>query len=435
MLKILKNKEMRNAGWIIGEQVFQMALSFVVSVLSARYLGPSNFGLMNYTASFLAFVTSIVTLGMDGVVIKKMIAREDKEGEYLGSAMGFRLVSALLSGIGVILVVYFLNPGDMLVLTLISIQSIQLIFQALHILDSWFQRHLKSKYVSLAKMIACIVVSAYKLFLLMTAKDIRWFAFSNTLTAMIITGILFLAYKKNDTQPLRFSAKTGKEVLGESYHFILSGLMTAAYGQLANILLGQMISKEMVGLFTTANTLCTMWIFVPTAIINSFRPGIMESKERGNEAQYLQRLKRLYSIIIWLCMSVSIVVFIFGEFAIKILYGEAYAGAAAPLKVLIWAQTFSMLGSARVVWILAEKKNKYVKYCLGLGVIFSLVLNLVLIPKFNIVGAAAVTLLTEIFTSLIAPLLFKEMRIHTSIVLQSVDIRYIIGKKDNEPST
>lgn len=429
MLKFLKNREAANASWVIGEQIFQMAISFIVSILSARYLGPSNFGLMNYTASFLAFVTSIVTLGMDGVVIKKMIDREDKEGEILGSAIVFRLISSVLCGIGVILVVYCLNPGDMLVLTLISIQSIQLIFQALHVLDSWFQRHLKSKYVSLAKMIACIIVSAYKLFLLITAKDIRWFALSNTLTTMIVTGILLLAYKKNDTQPLRFSLQTGKETLGESYHFILSGLMTAIYGQLSKILLGEMVSTEMVGLFTTATTLCTMWIFVPTAIINSFRPGIMERKERNCEKAYLQSLKRLYCMIIWLCIVVSIAIFLLGGFAVKLLYGEAYAGATVPLQILIWSETFSMIGTARGIWILAEKKNKYVKYYLGMGAMLNVALNLCLIPALGIVGAAIATLVTQIFTSLIAPLFFKETRVHTKIVLQSVDIRYLLGRK------
>ena len=429
MLKFLKNKEVANASWIIGEQIFQMAISFVVSILSARYLGPSNFGLMNYTASFVSFVTSIVTLGMDGVVIKKMIAREDKEGEYLGSAIGFRLVSSLLCSISVILVVYCLNPGDMLVLTLISIQSVQLIFQALHVLDAWFQRHLKAKYVSLAKMVACIVVSSYKLFLLMTAKDIRWFAFSNALTTMIITGILYLAYKKNNTQKLKFSLETGKEVLGESYHFILSGLMTAIYGQLAKILLGEMVSTEMVGLFTTATTLCTMWIFVPTALINSFRPGIMERKERGNEEAYLQSLKRLYSMVIWLCIAVSLAIFVFGGFAINLLYGADYAGATLPLQILIWSELFSMIGTARGIWILAEKKNKYVKYYLGMGAVLNVALNLLLIPLFSIVGAAIATLATQAFTSLIAPLFFKETRVHTKIVLQSFDIRYLTGRK------
>ena len=429
MLKFLKNKEMMNAGWIVGEQIFQMALSFIVSILSARYLGPSNFGLMNYTASFISFVSSIVTLGMDGVVIKKMIAREDKEGEYLGSAMGFRLVSSVLCSISVILVVYCLNPGDTLVLTLISVQSIQLIFQALHILDAWFQRHLKSKYVSLAKMVACIVVSAYKLFLLMTAKDIRWFAFSNALNTIVITGILYLAYNKNDTQSLQFSFSTGKEVLGESYHFILSGLMTAIYGQMSKILLKEMVSSEMVGLFTTASTLCTMWIFVPTAIINSFRPGIMERKEQGNEENYLQSLKRLYSMIIWLCIAVSLAIFLLGGFAINLLYGEEYAGATLPLQILIWSETFSMIGTARGIWILAEKKNKYVKYYLGMGAVLNVALNILLIPLCGIAGAAIATLVTQVFTSLIAPMFFKETRMHTKIVLQSVDIRYLLGRK------
>ena len=44
---LLGNKEIKNAGWIIGEQVFQMAVSLVVGVLTARYLGPGNYGALN----------------------------------------------------------------------------------------------------------------------------------------------------------------------------------------------------------------------------------------------------------------------------------------------------------------------------------------------------------------------------------------------------
>ena len=80
MLHVLKSKNAKNASWIIGEQIFQMLISFFIGIFTARYLGPSNYGVLNYTASFVAFVTSIVTLGMDGVVIRKIIATPEKEG-------------------------------------------------------------------------------------------------------------------------------------------------------------------------------------------------------------------------------------------------------------------------------------------------------------------------------------------------------------------
>ena len=137
--------------WIIFEQVFQMVMSFFVGVISARYLGPSNYGALNYTASFVTFFTSVAALGMEGVIIKRMIANPEKEGEYLGSCMGLRLVSGIISSIAATLIVYFLNIGDTLKLTLLILQSLQLIFTSVHILDSWFQRYLKSKYVYIKK--------------------------------------------------------------------------------------------------------------------------------------------------------------------------------------------------------------------------------------------------------------------------------------------
>ena len=419
-MKLSINKEFRNAGWIIGEQVFQMLVSLIVGVLSARYLGPSNYGLINYTGSFVTFVTSITTLGMDSVVIKKMIESPQREGEYLGSCMVYRLVAALVSSAGIISVVWVLNPGDTLMLTLVSLQSIQLFFRAISLLDAWFQRHLKSKYVSLAKMLACVIVSAYRICLLIFAKDIRWFALSNTLTAAVTAIVLIVAYARQRTQKLSFSFPAANDTLKDSYHFIISGLMTAIYGQMDRIMLGEMMSAESVGLYTTAATICTMWLFVPTAIIHSLQPGILECKKSGNESAYLHRLKRLYAIIIWLCIVVSLGVFVFGDLAVRILYGEAYAGAAGSLKILIWSETFAMIGSMRGVWILAEKKNKYVKHYLGMGAALNLLVNFLLIPRLGIAGASAATLATQIFTSLIAPLLFKATRVHTKLVLQAV---------------
>ena len=78
-----------------------------------------------------------------------------------------------------------------------------------------------------------------------------------------------------------------------------------------------------------------------------------------------------------------------------------------------------MIGTARGIWIVSEKKGKYVKYYLGMGVVVNLVLNALLIPEMGIIGAAWATLATQITTSLIAPILFRETRIHTRIVLES----------------
>ncbi len=419
MLKFLKKREFKNAGWIIGERIVQMILSFIIGILSARYLGPENYGSLNYTASFVTFFTSISTLGMDSVIIKKMIEQPEREGNFLGGSIILRFLSSVASSLLVVGFVVFLNQGDREKLVLILLQSVQLLFQTLNIFDSWFQRYLKSKYISIAKIVASIVVMGYKLFLLATSQSVAWFAFSNSLTSIVIAVVLLVFYKKDNAPKLEWDIRAGLCVLKDSYHYIFSGLMTAVYGQIDKIMIGKMMTDTSVGLYTTGMSICSMWIFVPLAIINSFRPNILSLHQAGKIELYNKRLRQLYSLIIWLCLGVSVIICILAPVIISVLYGESYMGAVNTLRIAIWCETFSMIGTARGIWILAEGKNKYVKYYLAIGAGVNLVLNSIMIPDLGIEGAALATLITQIITSLIAPLLFKATREHTKIVIEA----------------
>ena len=428
ILKLVKNKEIKNAGWIIGERIVQMILSFVVGILSARYLGPSNYGSLNYTASFVTFFSSIAMLGMEGVIIKKMIAQPDREGSFLGGSIILRLISSMISSAAVVLIVALLNPGDTEKIVLVLLQSIQLLFQAFYIFDSWFQRYLKSKYISIAKILATIVVMAYKLSLLATGKSVVWFAFSNSLSYIIIGLVLFIFYKKSQGPALNWDVKSGMFVLKDSYHYILSGLMVAVYGQMDKIMIGNMLTDEAVGLYTTGVAICTMWVFVPMSIINSFRPTILALHQSGQIELYNKRLRQLYSFIIWLCIGVSLAISLLAPVIVPLLYGEEYIGAVKILKIAIWCETFSMIGTARGIWVLAEEKYRYVKYYLAIGVVANLALNATMIPAWGIEGAAVATLLTQITTSMIAPLFFKATRVHTKIVLEAFCLTWLKKK-------
>lgn len=429
MFGFIKNKEISNAGWIIGERIVQMVLTLIVGVLSARYLGPGNYGSLNYTASFITFFSSIATLGMDGVIIKKMIVEPDKEGRFLGGSIVLRFVSSVISSFLAVAVVALLNPGDNEKIVLVMLQSIQLLFLVLNIFDSWFQRYLKSKYISIAKIIATVFVMGYKLYLLFTAKSVAWFAFSNSLTAIIFAFMLIIFYKINKGPRLSWDIKSGIFVLKDSYHYVFSGLMVAIYGQMDKIMIGKILSDTDVGLYTTGIAVCSMWIFVPMAIINSFRPTILGLKQSGHIELYNKRLRQLYSFIIWMCIGVSAIICALAPLIISVLYGNDYMGSVNTLRIAIWCETFSMIGTARGIWILAEDKNKYVKYYLAIGVVVNFILNIVMIPILGIEGAAMATLATQFTTSVIAPLFFKATREHTKIVIESFCLSWLRKKE------
>ena len=90
MLGFLKSKESKNASWLIAGKVVQMLLSVFVSILTARYLGPSNYGLISYGTAYTTFFTALCGLGINAIIIKNFVDHPDEQGEAIGSALLMR---------------------------------------------------------------------------------------------------------------------------------------------------------------------------------------------------------------------------------------------------------------------------------------------------------------------------------------------------------
>ena len=82
---LLRNKVAKNAVWLIGGKCLQAILSFVINLFTARYLGPSNYGLISYAASLVSFALPIMQLGINNVLVQELVQNPDQEGKMLGS--------------------------------------------------------------------------------------------------------------------------------------------------------------------------------------------------------------------------------------------------------------------------------------------------------------------------------------------------------------
>ena len=68
-----KSSTFSNAAWIIFCRIIQAILSLFVGMWTARYLGPSNYGLINYASSLAAFVAPIAYLGINEVLVLDIV--------------------------------------------------------------------------------------------------------------------------------------------------------------------------------------------------------------------------------------------------------------------------------------------------------------------------------------------------------------------------
>ena len=92
---LFRNKTVRNAGYLIIGKIIQMVFSLVVGLLTARYLGPANYGLINYAGAYTAFFASFCTLGINSVLVKELVDHPHEEGMVLGTNLLLRSVSSI----------------------------------------------------------------------------------------------------------------------------------------------------------------------------------------------------------------------------------------------------------------------------------------------------------------------------------------------------
>lgn len=422
--KLLKNKEINNATWLISGRIFQMILSLFVGVLTARYLGPGNYGLINYGGAYVSFFTALCNLGLNAVIIKDFVDYPDEQGEAIGSALIMRLISSLLSVILTISIVSVIDRDEPLTIVVVALCSLGAVFHIFETFNYWFQSIYKSKITSLATLFAYVVTSVYKIGLLILGKDVCWFAFSTSVDYIVVAIFLWIAYKKHGGARLKFSLHKSKALLQVSYNYILSTIMVAVYGQTDKLMLKQLLNESEVGYYATAVAICKMWTFVLQAIIDSIYPSILRLKNEDKDA-YERKNRQLYAIVFYVSCFVSVGFLILGDFIVKILYGEAYLPAAPVLKTVTWYTAFSYLGVARNAWIVSEGKQKYLKYMYGCAAIMNVCVNIILIPQLGAVGAALASLITNIFTSIVLPLCFKEMRPNAKMMVDSIFLRGI----------
>ena len=280
---LFRNKEVKNAGWLIGGKILQMAISLVVGVITARYLGPSNYGLIGYGTAYVSFFAAFCSLGLNSVIIKDFIDNPHEQGEAIGSAIVMRIISSLLSSIMIISFVAVVDKGETVTIIVVALCSVGTIFHVFETFNFWFQAQYKSKITSIATFLAYVITALYKIILLILGKDVRWFAFSTSVDYIVVAVFLFLAYKMHGGDRIRFSLKKSKSLLKVSYNYILSAVMISVYGQTDKLLLKHMLDESAVGYFTIATTICTMWVFVLQAIVDSMYPTILRLKS-GNKS-------------------------------------------------------------------------------------------------------------------------------------------------------
>jgi O-antigen/teichoic acid export membrane protein len=112
---------------------------------------------------------------------------------------------------------------------------------------------------------------------------------------------------------------------------------------------------------------------------------------------------------------------------VHLLYGDNYAKSAAVLTLYVWAQFGTNFGVARSTYFTIKGQLRYGFYLTVVGSILNVGLNLLLIPKYGVLGATATTLITYFYMIILVNFMIKELRPFGKFIWRSLNL-YIEAK-------
>jgi O-antigen/teichoic acid export membrane protein len=390
-------KYLKNTGWLILARVGSLLIKVLVGFAIANYLGTAQNGLLSYPQAFVAFFIAAAALGLDGFTTRELLKHPEKRDELLGTALRLKLFGGLLA-LPLMYLGYWVNQHcftpTQTPLSYILIVGLSGITQAFYITDSYFQSTVQAKYVTFTQIFGNILAALIKLLLIFNQASLTWFIWAILFdTVILASGYLYFYIKKaGSISSWNYQKSVAKHLLTNSWPLAFSAILVSLYMKIDQLMVDSYLGVGELGIYQTVVSLSESWYFIPVAIVTSVFPAIMNAR-RDDQERYQKRLQNMYDLMVWLSLSIAIVTTFISPLAYRIVYKPEFWSGSHVLSVHVWAGIFVFLGSASGQYLIAEGYTKISLARTAFGAVVNIVLNIFLIPKYGIMGAAIATLI------------------------------------------
>ena len=418
---------------MMSEKIIKIMMLLIINVLLARYLGPEQFGFLSYAVSLTSLFAIATHMGLSGLVVKELVSFKMEKNIILGTVFFIKSIGALIGFVILLLIAFLTEEIWSFHFWVLIIISSMLFFKPFEVIDFWFNATVQAKYSALSNTTAILTGLLIKVIFIAFGMSLLWLALTYFIEACLIAVLFVYFFYKKDKMSVflwRFSSVKAKKLLSKGWMIMLGSIFAIVYLKIDQVMLKWLIGDKPVGIYSVAASLSEAWYFVPTVIVTSLFPKLIEFKE-SDFTNYNHRLQQLFDFLFTLALIIAIAVTIIASDVISLLYGDEYMEAAVILSIHIWASLFIFMRAAFSKWIIMEDVLIFSLITQGFGAFANVILNLILIPQYDVYGAAIATLLSYAIASYFSLIAYKRTRPIFLMMTKSIfaPFRYLIYLK------
>lgn len=391
----------KNTSWLSISQVLTSVCAFLWTILIARYLGVTDYGIVSFAISFTGLIGIVMDLGMTTYITREIAKNKDLLFRYMNNIFIFKLILSTILFFISGLILYILGYSHLTIIVTLIFTIEIIIMSITTFLNGIFQAFEQLKYQAIGSILNSGFLLLGILITIFFNLGVISIAIAYTIAYLIFFIYVFLKYIKKFNFPrFELDLKFIKKVLIDSLPFGLTNFFYTIYFSIDIVMISYLSGDYATGLYKSAYNIInvfTTFFVVYQAVIFPVMSKFFEESQNLIKISYELSVKYLLLIII----PISVGVFFYARPLVDLIYSNQYSLATTPVQILIWTVSFLFINGAASILLNAIDKEKTVTKVYIIAALFNVALNFILIPHMSYDGAAIATVASEILITVL----------------------------------
>jgi O-antigen/teichoic acid export membrane protein len=390
----------RNSGVGLVAQLAVKGLSFAFSVLILRNLGAEAYGQYAAVLAFGAMFLFVADLGLSPFLVREVARLRDApegklETEHLyAMVLRLRLCLSLAAAVLLILAAWATGRPPVMV-GAIALGTLGLILYGVQgTSDAMLAGLERLDISSAAKVINQLVFVVLGGVALVVGFGYYGLIVANLLGVAAITYLCWRAVRSLNIRPRELGTRPYVNILRASIPF---GIITFALGlsyRFDTVLLNITRSDAETGYYNAAYNLVFSAAVLSNVLNTSLYPSLTRKAATSKESLDLA-YERVLRYLMIMAFPIAVGAFVLAEEFVGVLYTDSYLPAVPALQVIVWAVPLMFASEFLGYLAVIQRRESRVARAILASTVLNVAVNLILVPAFGLMAAAAVTVVTE----------------------------------------
>jgi O-antigen/teichoic acid export membrane protein len=390
------HRVLRNTLFLATSEILLKALGVLWTIFLARSLSIDLFGRYNLVNSFVGIFSFLPDFGVGLIVIRDIAKKKDLAPVYLGNSLVLNGILAFITFFVILIVAFFVGYSPEVQL-LIIIASLTLFLSTLRSVGIFFFDGMeKMEYSALFNTLNTVLLLTFGFVgfqLGFGLSGVFWGMFLGTCLSLGVTWLTVL--RRFVVPKVTFDRDLMKHFFLEGMPLGIAAFAALIYTKIDSVLLGYLLGEKAVGIYNVA----TPFAFALVGLLNvPFVVALYPTLSRlshESHTRFMKAINKSLGIIALWSFPASFFIALCA-FIIPVLFGHKYDAGIPILRIHIFMVPFMCLSALLYKVLIILNRQKVYLYISIFGAIINIILNILLIPIFQVSGAAFAAIITQV---------------------------------------